>query len=236
MRNNQFVTLSWFRCIALVFLYFIFYAFLLEPIVVFLTLKLHPEAIFVSIPISFSIDLLLLILIAWIAKPVWKDGFYKIKQQFSRNLKLAFKCVGFILVVNMALSILVSLFTNTQTSANQEIIMQNIEVAPLYMAFSALLFAPVVEETIFRGMIFTKARSYFNPKVAMFISACTFGFMHVFASFLAGNYLDLSYFVIYFAIGFVIAWAYEKSESIVVSTLVHFGNNFVAMLPLLLLL
>ena len=55
---------------------------------------------------------------------------------------------------------IVSLISGTPESVNQENIKVNTTIAPIFMLFSSVIFAPIVEESVFRGGIFYTVEIY----------------------------------------------------------------------------
>jgi membrane protease YdiL (CAAX protease family) len=109
----------------------------------------------------------------------------KIKQQGKRGIKKFFEMclVGF--VSFMGVKILASIVETTmfgifgleyQTSENQSLIEQMTGSAPLLMAISACIFAPITEELLFRGAIKNIIK---NKKVFITVSGLIFGLIHV---------------------------------------------------------
>lgn len=89
-----------------------------------------------------------------------------------------------------------------------------------------VVFAPLIEEILFRGMIFNRLRQDMNVIIAAVIQAIIFGIMH-------GNMLQ---FIYTFALGLVMAYIYVKTDSLWMSILVHMTYNLfgVAVFPNLL--
>ena len=58
------------------------------------------------------------------------------------------------------------------------------------MIFMTVFLAPVTEELIFRGVVFTSVREH-SRVLAYVISALLFGFIHVMDSVLAGNLSEM---------------------------------------------
>lgn len=85
---------------------------------------------------------------------------------------------------------------------------------------SAALAAPVVEELLFRGIIYKRLRDYLNPLASMLISAAVFGLFH-------GNLVQ---FVYAFIIGCMLAYTYEKLKTIAAPVLFHISANLIAVL------
>lgn len=77
------------------------------------------------------------------------------------------------------------------------------------------ILAPIVEEIVFRGLCYRYARRAFPTFVAALISGVIFGLSH-------GNPIS---FVFTTILGIILAYAYEKSGSIVPSILIHIGFN-----------
>ena len=75
--------------------------------------------------------------------------------------------------------------------------------------------APVVEELIFRGLIYKRLKDIVNIKWAAILSAVLFGVFH-------GNWVQAPYAVI---IGLVAVFVYEKYKSIAAPILLHMTAN-----------
>ena len=102
------------------------------------------------------------------------------------------------------------------------------------MLFVTGFLAPVGEELIFRGVIFTGLRKY-NRVLAYVVSAFLFGFIHVMSSVFAGNILEMVQMIPYMCSGLVFAYVYESTDNIWGSILTHMTNNIVAMVVLFLM-
>lgn len=75
--------------------------------------------------------------------------------------------------------------------------------------------APVVEEMIFRGLIYKRTKELTNIKIAAVISAVLFGIFH-------GNWVQAPYAII---IGLVAVFVYEKYKSLIAPILLHMSAN-----------
>lgn len=80
--------------------------------------------------------------------------------------------------------------------------------------------APLVEETLFRGVIFGSLQAYFGKWTAAVISATVFSALH----FQAYGFLPR------FVLGMVLAYLYDKYKSLYPSVALHALNNIVATL------
>ena len=87
------------------------------------------------------------------------------------------------------------------------------------MAFVVtVLMAPVVEEIIFRGLIFNRMNSKWNTWIAIIISSFLFGLAH-------GN---LPQMINAFVIGFAFAYFYNKYHTLWPCIVGHVFNNFIS--------
>lgn len=89
-------------------------------------------------------------------------------------------------------------------------------VLVLYFLFFSVI-APLVEEMIFRGAVLQSLRKY-GDGFAVFCSALLFGLYH-------GNFVQM---VFAFIAGLVMAYTDLRTNSLLPSLFIHFGNNFIA--------
>lgn len=75
--------------------------------------------------------------------------------------------------------------------------------------------APVSEELMIRGVIYNNLKKYITPAFAVFIQAFLFGIMHM-------NIIQSTYAI--FA-GLILGYVYEKSGSLLVSSIFHISFN-----------
>lgn len=74
---------------------------------------------------------------------------------------------------------------------------------------------PIVEEFVFRGLVFNRIKFQYNFVSAMIISALAFGIFH-------GNIVQGIYATI---LGVFLAYVYNKTKSIFIPILIHIGAN-----------
>ena len=87
---------------------------------------------------------------------------------------------------------------------------------PLFMIFSICLFGPLVEEVVFRGMIYGKLRhNGFSLWPAAILSGVAFGAFHM--NWVQGIYATV--------IGIIFAYVYEKTQTIWGTVLLHMAFN-----------
>ena len=96
--------------------------------------------------------------------------------------------------------------------------------SPLWIEILAVVvLAPIVEELVFRGCIHTRLRRSMKPLTAALISAFIFGIAH-------GHLISATYA---FILGLVLAYLYEKYDSVIVPILFHAAINGSNYIPIL---
>ena len=95
-----------------------------------------------SIPILTILYAIILVLSVLITRPLWQEAWDSFKQNIVRNLFEIITMTFFVLALNFALSMIVSLISGTPESVNQENIKVNTTIAPIFMLFSSVIFAP----------------------------------------------------------------------------------------------
>lgn len=157
------------------------------------------------------------------------------KWTWSTRFQEVLKHVFFVYISLIAVNTLISQFTAQSTSDNQMLIMEVFKEAPLYIVFVAVIFAPIVEEILFRGIIYRTLRFYKFKYIALLISSFLFGVLHVYESILISRYEDLWFIFVYMAIGLFMGVIYEKSGDILAPIALHMVYNAIAVFTLFLI-
>ncbi|OGV39657.1 MAG: hypothetical protein A2X48_05885 [Lentisphaerae bacterium GWF2_49_21] len=89
------------------------------------------------------------------------------------------------------------------------------QFAFVYVAGSFAI--PVMEELIFRGIVYQSLKTMMRPWIAIAISSAVFASMH----------MSLSFFMPLFVMGAIFAYSFEKTKSIYVPICLHCCNNAV---------
>lgn len=173
--------------------------------------------------------LYILILIFLYRKTLSKD-FKDYIKDFKKNFKkyMDYWAIAFILMVVSNL-IITLLFPNSNAT-NQELINDMYTRAPIYIIISSVIYAPFIEEVIFRLSL----RNIFkSDKLFIIISGLVFGALHVVGSFTKAS--DLIYIITYSIPGFVFAYTLVKSKNIFVPMCLHlFHNSFMTFIQVIL--
>lgn len=137
----------------------------------------------------------------------------------------------FVSLISAIIMMLLKLDMSSITSVNQELIETYIKKAPILMAISTSLLAPVYEELLFRlGFKKVFGRNMFF----VIISGTLFGLLHVFPleegiSLTLGIIQSISYV----SMGIFLAYVYKKYDNIYYSIGIHFLNNFISILTMI---
>lgn len=162
-------------------------------------------------------------------KDFFIDNIKKFKEKLLNNIIWSATAgIGIMYFISYVSNVIITLVLgNSDTASNQLLFESLIEKNFVFMALQAVLFAPIVEELIFRGLIFRSLRGY-NMYLAHFVSAFLFGFIHIYQGLFAGDMTQLLYLLSYGGMGFAFSLAYEKRKTIVAPMFVHFLNNLIA--------
>ena len=134
-------------------------------------------------------------------------------------------------LVNLAASYLLGLLLEYAApefaNANDAAILEMYRARPALIFVGAVCFVPVAEECLFRGLIFGGLRK--TPALAWTVSVLAFAAVHVlgYVGSLSGSALALC-FGQYLIPGLCLAWAYQRSGSILAPIAVHAATNAAA--------
>lgn len=213
------------KSIILILSYFIIYNFIFPILAAIIILYNN----FDSIIVNAIFDILYLIIIYLNIKDIIIEGFNKFKKNLKDNTVELLKQTLLILAVNIFSSLLIGIVFNVQTSQNQQMVNELLTSYFWYTVFSSCIFAPIVEETIFRLAIFRTMykNSFWFPAL---VSSIAFGGIHVLGSLLLGNYLDLVNIITYSLMGLVICAYYYRKDNFFAPIMLHMMNNLIGVL------
>ncbi|WP_040983888.1 CPBP family intramembrane glutamic endopeptidase [Oceanobacillus jeddahense] len=119
----------------------------------------------------------------------------------------------------LAATIEMEVFGIDPGSENTQGIMNMARAVPIFVILPAIL-APILEEIIFRKIIFGSLYKKMNFFFAAIISALIFAVIH----------WDFLHILVYTAMGFVFAFLYVQTKRIIVPIIVHAGMNTLVVL------
>jgi membrane protease YdiL (CAAX protease family) len=118
-------------------------------------------------------------------------------------------------------------------SVNQSLLYDMFKENRLSIIIQAVIFAPIAEEIIFRGVIyrhFKKAGRYLIPLI---VSTLLFASMHSLNAILTAQWSDLWYIPLYAFMALVLSYTYEKTQNLYSSIMLHCINNSISILAMM---
>lgn len=152
-------------------------------------------------------------------KKISKD-FNDIKKNHKEYYKKYFKFWLISVAIMMISNLIINLFVKNGIASNEEIIRETFKVSPLYVFFSSVIFAPLVEELVFRQSL---KNIIPNKIIFIIVSGIIFGGLHVITGL--SSPLDLLYLIPYCAPGFAFAYILADSDNIFIPISLHFMHN-----------
>ena len=162
---------------------------------------------------------------------VYKDKIFKdfkdYFKNFFSNFERAFKYYFIGVIIMMVSNIIITFFIQGATAGNEETVRSMIDSVPLYMIFSVSIYAPFVEEIIFRHSIKNCVMAYGNNKLTrylyIFLSGFIFAILHIIGQ--TSSYLDYVFLVPYMSLGLAFSSLYSKTDNIFSSISMHCLHN-----------
>lgn len=225
MKKANYICLQKVPSLIILCIYFIGYLIVCPKLTLFMTKLLTPNATVIHLPTMIILNIVVLVSIFFLARKLWSHAWHSFKENYKQQIKRIFIMIGCILILNMVLGLIITLLTGIEDSQNQEVIKANLQVAPLFTFFGTCIFAPIVEEFVFRGAIFSLLRNKYSFLISAIVSSLIFGAIHLISSVASMQWMDLIYIFLYGGMGYILAYNYEKSGSILVTIGIHFGNN-----------
>lgn len=180
------------------------------------------QAMSLSLKVLYLIitDVIEMLVLVFLFRKKLKEDVQDLKKNHENYFKTYFKYWLLALAVMMISNLIIMFITENQTSGNEEAVRRLIIRSPIYAYFSSVIYAPFVEELIFR-------RSIRNviPIDSLFIvvSGFIFGGLHILTGY--SGPLDLLYLVPYCVPGLIFAYILTKTDNVLVSTGIHLMHN-----------
>ncbi len=203
----------------------VFISFFIYPIFMFLpfhlfgtTIKILPDNMKSLYLVAFNTIFLGSLLIVYNKDMIryYHDFKKNGKKYISSNIRYWYLGLFIMIVSNLA----INPFTPGDLAENEQYVRQLIGSVPLYMLFSTVIYAPLVEELICR-----KALRDIIPNKWIFItlSALIFGGAHVIGTL--SSLWNLLYIIPYGALGGVFAYVFYKTDNLFTSIFLHALHN-----------
>lgn len=207
------------KAVLVILFYFLTYTYPTE-IMKFLGINIY------SMPLTYKSILLavyeacILIIVVYAYKNELKQSIKKF------NLNHYIKYWYLLLILMLISNNIVTIFTTNEVATNQEIIIDTLKRAPIYILVTTIFIAPFLEEMIFRFCI-----KKIIPKpsiIYILVSGVLFGSMHVILTL--EHLSDLLFIIPYSIPGIIFAYLYDKTDNILIPMSIHFIHNGVLML------
>lgn len=164
-------------------------------------------------------DLVILILGIVIFYKELKIAVTAFKNNFSAYMKFVLPRVGIMFVGVIVLNLIAMTICNQGSSVNQE----TLETLPKWYSIPmAVIWAPIVEELLFRGVL---RRIIKNNTLFIIVSAIVFGLLHTVAEATLFNMIVMA--IPYAAIGGFLAYIYTKTNNITSNISCHGIYNLI---------
>ncbi|EHI69150.1 CPBP family intramembrane glutamic endopeptidase [Streptococcus ictaluri] len=159
----------------------------------------------------------------WIAKKVNLVGGKTLSQKDSKWLWIGLGTLA-LFVIKMIGGIILIIEKGPNASTANQTILEEAGLHPLLLLVLVVVLAPIMEEIVFRGLLFGKL---FGPKsiIGLFLSSFLFGLFH--------GPTDIGSWVIYGGMGLMLGFVYYRTEKLSYTMSIHFLNNAIAAIFLL---
>lgn len=180
----------------------------------------------------FFCDIGYMLILFLIYKDKLVNDFKEYFKKIGTNFELSFKYYFIGVIIMMASNLIITLFFSEANAGNEEAVRNLIDQLPLYMIFSVSLYAPFVEELIFRHSIKDCIMCHGKNKIVkfiyIFVSGFIFAAMHILGQ--TNSYLDYVFLIPYLSLGIAFAALYTKTDNIFSSITMHALHNTVTVI------
>ena len=179
----------------------------------FIWSKYLPDDFTTSLMIEILFNLIMIVLCILVFYDQLRFNFKVFKANFRSYMRFIWPRLGIAYLLLFVASMISVLVTKNAVSVNQE----TVESLPLYyMLPAAIIYAPIVEEILFRGVI---RRFIKNNILFIIVSALVFGVLHTIGESSIRDILIMS--LPYSVLGAYLAYVYTKTNNIFTSITSH---------------
>ena len=166
-----------------------------------------------------TIETIIILITCLINKNKLKENLKDFKKKYNEYLSKYLKLYIITLIIMMISNLIINNITN-QIAGNEEAIRTTFNKAPFYMFTSAVIFAPFMEEMVFRNSL---KNIITNKKIFIIASGLIFGGLHVIGNI--NTIYDILYIIPYGTPGIAFAYMLTKTDNILVPMGIHFLHN-----------
>jgi len=190
------------------------------PLLIFIFKSLGiSQSLAVPIWLIASFTIALLIILFLLRKEMNSQNFNKRGGSFSYSVMWAFLGIFLALFAQYAAAIIETMLGIKMGSENTENILNIIETLPLAILVTSII-GPILEEIVFRKIIFGALYKRFNFFLSALISSVIFALAH----------MEPVHILLYSAMGFTFAFLYVKTKHILVPIFAHVAMNTMVVL------
>ena len=170
-----------------------------------------------------SKTLIIIFLTMIIFVPIFYKIYNKYKKENGFKLKNIFIPVTFGITISLIYNITLYNLNNVLHFTN---IFELSELPIIVQLISSGICGPILEELIFRGIVYNKLKTFNKPMTAIILTSVIFGIIH-------NNIINAIYA---FGVSFILIYLYEKYKTLKAPILMHIflNSTIVLMLPLIL--
>ena len=203
----------------LILLFILSNLFQLIPIYLF-DINVKDMSINMELYLTIFNNFLLMLILLFIFKKKIIGDFKDFKDNFNRNIDIGFKYwfIGMLLMVGSNLVIMI--LTPNKVSNNEDAVRSLIEASPYLSLIVTAIFAPILEELVFRVGL---RESFKSKYIFCLASGLIFGLLHVIFSYT--SLIDFLYVIPYGSLGFVFAMMLYDTKNIYTSMAMHMAHN-----------
>ncbi len=184
-----------------------------------LKIDMNKLPLFIKLTYSIVYELIMLLMIMAVFRKRLATDFKDLKVNHKIYFDTYFKYWLLAISLMMLSNAIIMVFVK-DIPANEELVRKIFTISPLYIYITAVIFAPIMEELVFRlGFRYI----FKNDVIFILCSGLAFGGMHIVSS--ASNFGQLLYIIPYSIPGFIFAYALVKSKNIFVPMGLHFIHN-----------
>jgi len=218
------------RASGLILNYFLGHQFI-YPIILSIIIKLvDPSAKnypLWTLVVWYATTILITLYLAW---PLLQESWAALRNHIRHTIRTVMSIFPLMYLTSIALAVLISWLSGQATSGNQTTLNELLGEFPIFTLSLTVLFAPIVEELVFRGAFYRYFRSKGMYWMPMILSASAFSLIHIGVALSSGHYTELWFFPLYATLGVFLSVAYEKTGNIFGPILLHFSYNALGML------
>ncbi|WP_159648302.1 CPBP family intramembrane glutamic endopeptidase [Erysipelothrix aquatica] len=143
-----------------------------------------------------------------------------------------------LIIVNLLINWIIQFFWGSGAVAtNQKLVYVKLAHTPISAFISIVCVTPLVEEIVFRGVLYQKLGFESSQRIGIVISSLLFGLLHAMPSESVGVlWLFPIYVIQYTVMGFLLAKYTAKTDTIFTSIGIHFLNNLIGYIGIILMI